>query len=49
MAVEGAVHVRRRHGERHRGAPAAVEDRRDEALPAEAADRPLPEGFAGLD
>jgi hypothetical protein len=49
MAVEGAMHVCRLHGEANRFAPAAVEDRGDEALPAEASDRPLPDGLAGLD
>ena len=47
MALEGPLHVRRGDGERHRRAPAAVEDRGDEALPAEAPDAPFPTASRG--
>ena len=49
MAVEGALHLGGHHGERHGGVPGAVEDGRDETLPAEASDRALAQGLAGLD
>ena len=49
MAVEGALHLGGHHGERHGGVPGAVENGRDEALPAKASDRALPQGLAGLD